>query len=102
MENVNAQIDARLATGVLLRLLAMTELKFSNSMIEAWWRFEAMVTSRANRQVPTRTLAVLAHRLGTVCASPSTWYRLVRRHGWRRGCACIPVSQGGCADDTPG
>jgi putative transposase len=25
-------------TGVLRRLLAFTELKFSNSMIEAWWR----------------------------------------------------------------
>ena len=29
VENVNAQIDARLATGVLRRLLAITELKFS-------------------------------------------------------------------------
>jgi putative transposase len=38
VENVNAQVDALLATGVLRRLLAMTELKFSNSMIEAWWR----------------------------------------------------------------
>ena len=38
-----------------------------------------MVTSAAYRHVPTRTLAVLAQRLGTVCASPSTWYRLVRR-----------------------
>jgi putative transposase len=42
---------------------------------------EAMVTSAAYRHVPTRTLAILAQRLGTVCASPSTWYRLVRRHG---------------------
>jgi hypothetical protein len=25
-------------TGILRRLLAFTELKFSNSMIEAWWR----------------------------------------------------------------
>ena len=38
VENVNAQIDALLATGVLRRLLGRTELKFSNSMIEAWWR----------------------------------------------------------------
>jgi putative transposase len=38
VENVNAQVDALLATGVLRRLLAMTELKFSNSLIEAWWR----------------------------------------------------------------
>jgi transposase InsO family protein len=39
VENVNARIDALLATGALRRLLAMTELKFSNSMIEAWWRW---------------------------------------------------------------
>jgi transposase InsO family protein len=38
VENVNAQVDALIATGVLRRLLAFTELKFSNSMIEAWWR----------------------------------------------------------------
>ena len=36
------------------------------------------------RHVPTGTLAVLAQRLGTVSASPSTWYRLVRQYGWRR------------------
>ena len=38
VENVNAQVDALIHTGVLRRLLAFTELKFSNSMIEAWWR----------------------------------------------------------------
>jgi putative transposase len=38
VENVNAQVDDLLATGVLRRVLAFTELKFSNSMIEAWWR----------------------------------------------------------------
>jgi len=38
VENVNAQIDALISTGVLRRVLAFTELKFSNSMIEAWWR----------------------------------------------------------------
>ena len=38
VENVNAQVDALIATGVLRRLLAFTDLKFSNSMIEAWWR----------------------------------------------------------------
>jgi hypothetical protein len=37
VENVNAQVDELIATGVL-RLLAFTELKFSNPMIEAWWR----------------------------------------------------------------
>ena len=39
VENVNAQVDELIHTGVLRRLLAFTELKFSNSMIEAWWRF---------------------------------------------------------------
>jgi putative transposase len=38
VENVNAEVDALIETGVLRRLLALTELKFSNSMIEAWWR----------------------------------------------------------------
>ena len=38
VENVNAQVDELIHTGVLRRGLAFTELKFSNSMIEAWWR----------------------------------------------------------------
>jgi putative transposase len=42
-----------------------------------------MVTALEYRHVPTGTLAVLAQRLGTVWASPSTWYRLVRKFGWR-------------------
>jgi putative transposase len=43
-----------------------------------------MVTSPEYRHVPTGTLAVLAQRLGTVSASPSTWYGLIRKYGWRR------------------
>ena len=38
VENVNAQVDALVHTGVLRRLLAFTELKFSDCMIEAWRR----------------------------------------------------------------
>jgi transposase InsO family protein len=38
VENVNALVDALISTGVLRRMLALTELKLSNSMIEAWWR----------------------------------------------------------------
>ena len=34
--------------------------------------------------LPTGTLARLAQRLGRVFASPTTWYRLVRAHKWRR------------------
>jgi putative transposase len=45
---------------------------------------EEVVTSPDYRHVPTGTLAVLAQRLGRVWASPSTWYGLVRRFGWRR------------------
>jgi transposase InsO family protein len=43
-----------------------------------------MVTAVEYRHVPTGTLAVLAQRLGKVWASPSTWYDLVRKYGWRR------------------
>jgi hypothetical protein len=38
VENVNAQVDDLITTGLLRRVLAFTELKFPNSMIEAWWR----------------------------------------------------------------
>jgi len=38
VENVNAPVDDLITTGVLHRVLAFTELQFSNSMIEAWWR----------------------------------------------------------------
>jgi putative transposase len=43
-----------------------------------------MVTSEDCRHVSTGTLARLAERLGKVFASPSTWYRLVKTHQWRR------------------
>ena len=38
VENVNAAVDELITAGVLRRVLAFTDLKFSNSMIEAWWR----------------------------------------------------------------
>jgi putative transposase len=38
VENVNAHVDELITTGALRRVLAFTELRFSNSMIEAWWR----------------------------------------------------------------
>ncbi|MHC4406521.1 MAG: transposase, partial [Planctomycetota bacterium] len=43
-----------------------------------------LATSHEYRHVPTGTLALLAQRLGKVFASPSTWYRLIRDHQWRR------------------
>src|SRR5262249_10676336 len=45
---------------------------------------KGMVTAVEYRHVPTGTLAVLAQRLDKVWASPSTWYSLVRKFGWRR------------------
>jgi hypothetical protein len=51
---------------------------------------ENMLTSSEYCHVPTGTLAVLAQRLGRVWASPSTWYRLVRRTaGAARDSACL-------------
>ena len=38
VENFNAKVDELLASGVLRRVLALTDLSFSNSMIEAYWR----------------------------------------------------------------
>jgi len=38
VENRNGDVDALIACGALRRVLAMTEGRFSNSMIEAWWR----------------------------------------------------------------
>ncbi|MEO2015041.1 MAG: hypothetical protein ABGZ53_11795, partial [Fuerstiella sp.] len=43
-----------------------------------------VVTADEYRHVSTGTLARLAQRLGKVFASPTTWYRLVRVHNWRR------------------
>jgi hypothetical protein len=43
VENVNAQVNELITAGVLRRVLAFTELKFSNSMIEAWWRAQTPV-----------------------------------------------------------
>ena len=38
VENVNARVDELIASGLLKRVLAQTEIRLSNSMIEAWWR----------------------------------------------------------------
>ncbi|MFM8387118.1 MAG: transposase [Planctomycetia bacterium] len=43
-----------------------------------------MATDEDLRHVPTGRLALLAQRIGCVCASASTWYRFVRERGWRR------------------
>jgi len=38
VENYNSAVDEIVETGRLRRLLAMTEITFSNSLIESWWR----------------------------------------------------------------
>ncbi len=38
VENVNAGVDELLLSGVLSRVLALRDVSFSNSLIEAWWR----------------------------------------------------------------
>jgi len=38
VENFNAAVDQLIATGLLKRVLAQTEISFSNSLIESWWR----------------------------------------------------------------
>jgi len=38
VENVNAGVDGLIETGLLRRVLALRDVTFSNSMIEAWWR----------------------------------------------------------------
>jgi putative transposase len=38
VENRNGDVDALIKSGLLKRVLAQTEIHFSNSLIEAWWR----------------------------------------------------------------
>jgi hypothetical protein len=42
------------------------------------------VESDDHRHMSLRALALHAQRIGKVLASPSTWYRMVRKVGWRR------------------
>jgi hypothetical protein len=38
VENVNEEVDRLIGDGLLRRVIAQTEIRSSNSMIEAWWR----------------------------------------------------------------
>ncbi len=38
VENYNSAVDQLVDSGILQRLLAMTDISFSNSLIESWWR----------------------------------------------------------------
>ena len=37
-ENYNAAVDEVIESGLLKRVLAQTEIQYSNSLIESWWR----------------------------------------------------------------
>ena len=37
-ENFNGAVDELIKSGLLKRVLAQTEITYSNSMIESWWR----------------------------------------------------------------
>jgi transposase InsO family protein len=45
---------------------------------------QEMVESSDHRHMSLRALALHAQRIGKVIASPSTWYVLARKSGWRR------------------
>ena len=38
VENFNSAVDKLVASGLLRRLLAQTDISYSNSLIESWWR----------------------------------------------------------------
>ena len=38
VENFNSAVDQLVESGMLKRVLAQTEITFSNSLIESWWR----------------------------------------------------------------
>ena len=38
VENVNTDVDGLIESGLMSRVLALKDVMFSNSMIEAWWR----------------------------------------------------------------
>jgi putative transposase len=73
VENVNAQVDALIETGVLRRLLAFTELQFSNSMIEAWWR-------------SLKHQWLFLHSLDSITPSVAWW-----RSTWTNTTACFRI-----------
>jgi hypothetical protein len=84
VENVNAQVDELIATGVLRRLLAFTELKFSNSMIEAWWR---SLNTNGSSSTRSRTSRRSAGWWRSTSRNTTTCFR-IRRFEDRRRTRC--------------
>ena len=42
------------------------------------------VESESYRHIAVQNLALYAQRLGKLFASASTWYKMIRRRGWKR------------------
>jgi transposase InsO family protein len=55
VENVNQAVDALLVSAKLRRVLALVEVSYSNSLIEAWWR------SLKHQWLYLNTLDTMAH-----------------------------------------
>ena len=72
VENVNARVDELISSSALRRLLAMTEIAFSNSMIESWWR------TLKHQWLYLNTLDTVAS-LQEITASPSEVRRALSR-----------------------
>jgi transposase InsO family protein len=59
----------------------MVPTRLTSDEVEA---MREMVESTDHRRMSLRALALHAQRIGKVFASPSTWYVLARKVGWRR------------------
>ena len=93
VENVNALVDDLITTGVLRRVLAFTELKFSNSMIEAWWRslkhqwlfLRRVEPGRAHRKAKRDHVRPFGLQHGCLIPPSATFPRSPLRVGSRAG-----------------
>ncbi len=66
VENFNSAVDKLVDSGLLRRLLAMTEISFSNSLIESWWRALKHQWLYLNTLDTVRTLEKLVARRGAL------------------------------------
>ena len=107
VDNVNAHVDALIETGGLRRLLAFTELKFSNSMIEAWWRslnYRWLFLHSLDSVATVRRLVAflrprIQHRAPALGVPRTDARRDVLRHRGR-GTGRLDVTHGGRAPST--
>ncbi len=82
VENFNPAVDKIVESGLLSRVLAQTEITYSNSLIESWWRILKYQWLYLNN---LDTVATVRKRLSrhtddvckTLRISRSTFYRYV-------------------------